>query len=695
MPSVSLGAQLFADALEHQKAGRLAQAENLYKQVLAINPRHADTLHLLGVISYQSGRPQPAIELIRKAIAIERKKAAYHNNLGRALEMLGLPDQAATAYRKAIELKPDYVIAYDNLGGALWQLGQPAEAARAYRKSLDLKPARPDLLNRLGLALGQAGQADEAILSFRNGLAIAPGDIALHNNLGNALRALGRFDESASHFRKALELAPASGETYNNLGVLLLEQEQLEQAESCLCKALDLKPDYAEAYRNLGNVLHKKEQFDDAIACYQKSLALQPDPGGTSTLLTWLHYSAHHTDDDILAVARNFAALVERPQPARDFINRPRANRRLRIGYVSADFRTHPVGFFLERVLKAHDPAEVEIFCYSNLDFADEVTERLRQAAHHWRSIAGMTDDAAAEMIEDDAIDILVDLAGHTDGNRLSLFARKPAPVQVTWLGFYGTTGLSRIDYILADRFVAPVGEDSCFTEQGWRLPGCYLCYSPHPFDIPTGPFPAAANGFVTFGSFNKRLKISDQTIAVWAKILNQVDGSRLFLKNTSMADGDSRARITARFAALGIAADRLILEGHSPVAEGLAAYNEVDIALDPFPFGGGTTTADTLWMGVPLVALKGTRWVGRMSQSILAALGLDEWVAENTDAYIALACRLAADIPNRPHLRGELRQRVESSTFCDGASFTRGLEEAYRGMWQAWCGGRNDGRAL
>jgi predicted O-linked N-acetylglucosamine transferase (SPINDLY family) len=686
MPSLSLGAQLFADALEHQKAGRLAQAENLYKQVLAINPRHADTLHLLGVISYQTGRPEPAIGLIRQAIAIDRKKGPYHNNLGRALEMLGQLDAAATAYRKAIELKPDYVIAYDNLGGALWQLGQPADAARAYRKSLDLKPGRPDICNRLGLSLGMSGRMDDAIACFRNGLALAPGDIALHNNLGNALRALGHFDEAASHFRKALELAPASGETYSNLGVLLIERGQLEQAEACLRRALDLKPDYAEAYRNLGNVLHKQEQFDDAIACYQKSLVLQPDVHGTSTLLTWLHYSQHHSDDDILAVARNFAAQVERPQPPRAFTNRPSPNRRLRVGYVSADFRTHPVGFFLERVLKAHDPAQVEIFCYSNTDFSDEVTERLQQAAHHWRGIAGTSDQDAAEMIADDVIDILVDLAGHTDNNRLSLFARRPAPVQVTWLGFYGTTGLSRIDYILTDNFVAPADEVSRFTEQPWRLPGCYLCYSPHPFDIPVGPFPSIANGFVTFGSFNKRLKISDETIAVWAKILHQVNGSRLFLKNTSMAEADSRARLTARFAALGIAADRLTLEGHSPVAEALAAYNRVDIALDPFPFGGGTTTADTVWMGVPLVALKGARWVGRMSQSILAALGLQEWVAENTDDYVALACRLAADIPNRPDLREALRTRVENSAFCDGASFTRDLEEAYRGMWRRWC---------
>ena len=690
MPSLSLGAQLFADALEHQKAGRLTQAENLYRQVLAINPRHADTLHLLGVISYQTGRPEPAIDLIRKAITIERKKAAYHNNLGRALEMLGRLDDAAMAYRKAIEIRPDYVIAYDNLGAALWWLGQPAEAARAYRKSLDLKPGRPDILNRLGLALEQSGQADEAIRCFRDGLGVAPRDLALHNNLGNALRVRGRFDEAASHFHKALEFAPASAETYNNLGVLLLEQDRLEAAENCLRKALALKSDYAETYRNLGNLLHKQERFDDAIACYQQGLALQPDARGTSTLLTWLHYSQHHTDDDILAVARNFGALVEPPLPARTFANRPAPNRRLRIGYVSADFRTHPVGFFLERVLKAHDPAAMEIFCYSNTDFADEVTERLQQAAHHWRNIAATSDQAAADMMEDDSIDILVDLAGHTDGTRLSLFALKPAPVQVTWLGFYGTTGLSRIDYILADRFVAPEGEVSRFTEQAWRLPGCYLCYSPHPFDIPVGPFPAAANGFVTFGSFNKRLKISDDTIAVWAKILRQVEGARLFLKNTSMADADSRARLMAHFATLGIAADRLILEGHSSVADGLAAYNRVDIALDPFPFGGGTTTADTLWMGVPLVALKGKRWVGRMSHSILAALELEQWVAENTDDYVALACRLAADIPNTPALRGELRVRVENSAFCDGASFTRGLEGAYRGMWRNWCAGRN-----
>jgi predicted O-linked N-acetylglucosamine transferase (SPINDLY family) len=678
--------QLFLEAVRLQQAGQLDAAERLFRQVLASAPQHPDSLQLLGVICLQTGRLEAAADLIAKAIAIDARMPTYHNNMGRVLEKLGRVDDAIRSYRKAVELRPGYAIAYGNMGSALQAQGQLEQAVACFRKVANLQPGAWDNANRLGIALWQMGRLEEAVACFRDGLAGTPDNPQLCCNLANVLREMGQWQEAEEKFREALSAAPDAPEVLNNFAILLKEQGRLEEAEGLLRRARAIKPDYPAAHNNLGNVLYLRERFDDAIASYEKSLTLKPDSGTFSTLLVWLHYSARHSDEHVLALARGFAAQTEKPRQARGWRNDLNPDRPLRIGYVSADFRTHPVGFFLESVLKAHDPAAVEIFCYNNLAFADETTARLEQATAHWRNIAGLSDDAVAATIANDAIDILVDLSGHTDGNRLSLFAARAAPVQVTWLGFYGTTGLSNIDYILADNVVAPPGTESRFTEQVWRLPGCYLCYTPHPFDLPVGPFPAAANGFVTFGCFNKRQKISPGTLEAWATILKRVEGSRLFLKNLSMGDAACRARLIAQFAALGIEADRLILEGHSPVAEGLAAYNRVDIALDPFPFGGGTTTADCLWMGVPLVALAGERWVGRMSRSILTALNLDAWVAKDIEDYIELACRLAAELPVQTGFRQALRQRVESSAFCDGKSFTRGLEQAFHGMWDRWC---------
>ncbi|HXP95442.1 MAG TPA: tetratricopeptide repeat protein, partial [Telmatospirillum sp.] len=569
--------EMFATAFQHHQAGHLREAEQGYRQILAQDPRHADSLHLLGVVAGQTGRFDLAIQAISDAIALDGRQGEYHSNLGNALQAQG----------------------------------RFAEAIACFSKALTLNPRHPET----------------------------------HNSIGLVLKELGRQDEAMAAYRKAIDLKPDFPEAQNNLGIALNTQGRLGEAAAAYRKAIDLRPNFAEAYNNLGNTLRDQGLLEDALAAYETALFLKADyPKAHSNFLMLHHYSARFSNSDCLARARTFAQKVERTHRLPAVRGAVDPQRRLRIGYVSADFRAHPVGYFLARVLESHDPGQVERFCYSNFPSADAMTARLRGAAEHWRSIVGMPDAEAAAMIRGDAIDILVDLSGHTDGNRLPLFALKPAPVQVTWLGYFGTTGLSAIDYVLADRFVVPPGEDDAFTETVYRLPDCYLCYSPHPLDIPVEPFPALSNGFVTFGSFNNWTKISAETVATWATILRKVTGSRLFLKTKSLGDADCRSLVLRQFADNGIDADRLILEGASPLADALAAYSRVDIALDPFPFGGGTTTAETLWMGVPLVTRRGERWSGRMSESILATVGLGDWVAKDVEAYVDIACRLAAD---------------------------------------------------
>jgi predicted O-linked N-acetylglucosamine transferase (SPINDLY family) len=712
---------LLSDSFRYHQIGRLNEAEQLYWHILEINFHHADSLNLLGVIAYKTGRLELAVDLIYRAIRLNVEDASYYSNLGLALQAQARLDAAVACYGRALSLKPDYLVAYTNLGLALQNKGRMDRAVACYRRAIELdqdsaqlhcdlgnvfkeqgrrdiavicyrralsfEPDYAKATNNLGVALWEQGRADEVVACYQRAVTVNPHYLAAHTNLGNMLQDSGRFDESVACYRGIPELEPDYYDAHNNLGSALQRQGSLDEAGRCYLKAIELKEDFDAADSNLGNVFKDQGRLSEAIGCYRKALDLKPDfANAHSNLLTSLNYMARYSSADVFAQARSYAQYVERSILSRGFLNVPDLHRRLRIWYVSADFRSHPVGYFLSRVLAAHDPVNFEVICYSNSARADAVTTRLRELVDGWRSIVGASDADAARLIEGDGIDILIDFSGHTAGNRLSLFAPKPAPIQVTWLGYFGTTGLSTIDYIIADRLVVPPGVEVYFTEKVWCLPECYLCYSPHPLEIPVGPFPASVNGIVTFGCFNNRSKISAETVAVWAAVLKQVKGSRLFLKTKSLADADCRIELFAEFARHGIAGDSLVLERHSPLAEALAAYGRVDIALDPFPFGGGTTTAETLWMGVPLVTLRGERLVGRISESILATMGLNDWVEEDTEHYVEIARRLAANLSDLAGLRSDLRRRFEHSSFCDGPLFARSLEAAFRSMWTVWC---------
>jgi protein O-GlcNAc transferase len=754
-----------------------------------MQPDHADSLHLLGLLAHQSGRPSVAVELIRQAIQRNGRNPLYFSNLGTALRTARKLDEAVAAYRQAIlvkpdyaqahynlaiilhdqgkldeavaacrqaiRLKPDFVEAYYNLGTALRLQGKLGEAVAACRQAIRAKPNFAQAHYNLANALRDQGELDQAIAAYRHAVRIKPDYAEAHSNLGNALRDQGKLDEAVAAFRQAIHIKPDYADAYCNLASALFDQGKLEEAFAA-CRqairvepifaeahytlamvlygqgkpddaivsygeAIRIKPDYAEAHSNLGNALMQRGKLNDAVASYCRAIRIKPDCAtfhhnlgnallecgkvdeavaafrqaihikpdcleAICDLLLCSQYSSQTSNADLLAAARQFGDRFDRRRENVLHENVPDSKRRLRIGYVSGDFGNHPVGYFLARVLPAHNSANVEVFCYCNRPTADGMTSRLRASTNHWRSIVSMPDADAATLIRRDGIDILVDLSGHTGNNRLPLFALRPAPVQVTWLGYFGTTGLHSMDYILADRFVVPEGMEQYFTETVWRLPGSYLCYAPHDVDVRVGPPPASTNGYITFGCFNNRAKITLETVTAWVAILGQLPGSRLFLKTKSLADAAVRDMLTSQFVALGIAPERLIMEGYSPLAEALAAYDRVDIALDPFPFGGGATTADSLSMGVPVVTLRGERWVGLQSESILTAVGLSELVAINRDAYIDIAVRLAADLPALVHMRSVLRPLVEGSPFCDGTGFAIHLEAAFRGMWQAWC---------
>ena len=646
----------FAEARQLHLSGRLQDADRIYRQILDIDPRHADSLHLMGVMAYQTGRLEVAAKLIGEAIRINGTIANYHSNLGSVLKDLGHPEQAIAAYQGAIGLNPDFADARSNLGNVLLTLGRLNEAVEAYESAIRLKP-----------------------------------DFAMaHSNLGSALRDLGRLDDSVAAFNAAIRLNPDLAMAHANLGNLLKDLGRPDSAVDAYGNAIRLQPNLAEAHYNLGSALEELGRPLDAVAAYDAAIRARPRfPEAHSNLLMTLHYQLGITSKAIFQAARRFAEQVERKQD-RKFAVAQDPERRLRIGYVSADFKRHPVGYLLSGVLAHRDRSSQEIFCYSNSPREDDLTAQLRANADQWRSITGLSDEAAAEMIAEDGVDVLVDLSGHTALNRLPMFALKPAPLQVSWLGYFGTTGLGAMDYVLADRFVAPETSAPHFTETIWRLPDSYMCFAPPDMELPDVARSSTGVEPITFGSFNNHAKTSDLALSLWSRILAKAAGSRLLLKTKALEDEKTRERVWRRFAEHGIERARIVLEGASPRAELLASYNRIDVALDPTPYGGGVTTAEALLMGAPVVTLRGETWVGRVTESILTTTGLPELVATTPEAYVEIAAALANDRPRLQGLQAGLRAKVMASAFCDGPGFAHDVEEAYRGMWRQWCARRS-----
>ena len=679
----------FHSALARHRAGHLAAAEQLYRRLLASDPHHADSLHLLGVLVSQNKQLGGAAGLIRRAIALNSQAALYHSNLGNILKDLGLQDEARAAYGTAILLAPDFADARNNLGTVLKGQGRMAAAVVAFKIAAVLRPEFSEAYSNLGAALREMVEVALALTAHKRAILLGPDLPEAQSNLGNALIAHGRPTIADACHRAAVALKPDYAEAYSNLGNARTDQGQLHDAAIAYDFAIRINPDYAEAYYNLANVLKDMGRIAEAVAAYKTSIRLRPDYAEAhSNLLMSVHYQEGIDGWEILAAARQFAARFEKVPPV--FGNVATISRRLRIGYVSGDFRRHPVGFFLSDVLANHDRLAVEVFCYTNNTVADDMTSRLRGAADHWRSLVGVSDQQALEQVMADRIDILVDLSGHTAHGCLPLFAGKPAPVQVSWLGFWGTTGLSAMDYILSDEVTIPFGEEPFYIERVFRLAGSRFCYKPPDYaPSPAAEPPLRRLNHVTFGSFNNLTKVGPEVVRLWADVMQAVPGSRLLLKWKSMADGSVRRRLSDDFAAAGVEPDRLELRCASPHAAMLGEYADIDIALDPFPFSGGLTSCEALWMGVPVVTWPGERAPSRQTFGFLQVLGLTKWAAASAKDYIAIAVALASDAGHLADLRQSLRRRMAASALCDGPAFTRRLEGAYRQMWRQWCDGQ------
>jgi protein O-GlcNAc transferase len=701
-----------------QTEQRYTEAAEFYRQAIArmANPVQAHTN--LGNVLKALGDLPGAVAQYQQAIAKQPNYPEAYYNLGNALRELGEYEQALSNYQQALQLQPQFTQAWLNLAATSLELGNLPEAEKAMRKAIALSPQFPQayldlakilqqqqnhaaaidclrtawqqhpdneaIITQLVIALQEQNRIPEAITALQQFLQSHDDSAAIHCILGTVYKDLGQYFEAITHLQQSVQLQHDLAMARTNLGYSLIQMSRLGEAIYHCQEAISVAPNLAAAHLNLGFALYNQGKVTEAITTFRTSLAIEPDSHPAhSNLLYVLNYESSPNPEAIANAHFNWGKHLESQlKPTANIVQRTeRKSSRLRIGYLSPDFCQHSVAYFIEPILRHHNKTEVEIFCYANVSQADAVTERLRQLADYWRDIYRLDDELVYQQIQGDAIDILVDLAGHTGHNRLPVFARKPAPIQMTYIGYPNTTGLQAMDYRLTDAIADPPGITDCYyKEQLIRLPHCFLCYQPPANLPPVNHLPAQTLGRITFGSFNNLPKLTPEVIALWSKILQAVPNSRLILKVRWFDDQATRERYYNLFANNGIDSKRIKLFGKiDDPSHHLAFYGNIDIALDPFPYNGTTTTCEALIMGVPTLTLTSCTHAGRVGHSLLTTVGLPEWVASTPEEYVNKAVAFAQDWHSLAQLRAQLRQQVLNSPLCDALTHTRTLETTYR----------------
>jgi len=713
-------ADLFAQALTLHQGGRIADAQTLYQQILRKRPDHVDALTMLGLSEQQSGRLEEAERLLKRAIQLDRRSVVAHNNLAAVLVAMRRPDEALISCQNAIALKPNSESPHYNRGNALLLLERFGDALAAFDAAIALNPRHAAALNGRGTALSELREYGDAIVSYEKAIALKPDYVEAINNHGCALEKQQRMDEAIADFDRAIALAPLFTDAWVNRGQVLCKLHRFDEALAsydralsinpqvpaawlgcsvafqatgklaealAACqKALSIRPDYCEGMTQLGLCLGQLGEIDSAIACFDRSLVLEADNEvALSNRIFNLDFS-ENADYAQQQLARSdwwrnigetiFARSSQRHDNDRD------PNRRLVLGYVSSDFMLSSPSLAIRPVVQNHDKSQFEVICYYGHHLEDDVTESFRKAADRWHSVGQWPDERLSDCIRADKIDILIDLSGHTYGNRLRLFARKPAPIQVHAWGFGTGTGLPTIDYLFSDPVVLPAEVRHLFAEQIWDLPSATIMEPPAERLRSSDP-PVLSNGTLTYGVFNKVSKISDAAIGVWARILQSNTTARLLIKDGLLSKPGVADMLREKFAARGIAPDRISFQGSTSRDGHLAAFSQVDVCLDPFPQGGGISTWEALHMGVPVVSKLGAGVSSRLAGAIQSAIGLPEFVAADDDGYVEIALRATPD--RLKALRRDLPGMIDKT--CGPVVYTRAVEAAYRSMWKKYCG--------
>lgn len=622
------------------------RARHHCEEILGIDPAHAEALNLNGVISCQLGDAKAGIVFIAKAAAAEPDNASFLNNLGTGLSALDRDQDALLTYLRALELDPQYPTAHNNIATIYRNTGDLEKAAAHYEIAIKLRPDYAEAMS----------------------------------NFGNVLLDLGRVEEAADIVEQAIACDPGYVFSYNNLGIVRQRQGRYSEAEELLQKCIQLSPNFADAYANLAEVCKETGRADQAVPYYLKSLNLAPDRPSVHSNYVYALNNLDQISPHEVTRAHSEWNRIHGSAAVTAVQQKAPTDRKIRVGYVSSDFRQHSVSYFLEPIFQNHDKKQFEIFCYSTGHIEDHVTERLRAHCDQWRSIYMRSDCDACDIIRNDQIDILIDLAGHTMGNRLPLFTLKPAPVQVSYLGYPATTGLDAMDYRLTDAVVDPVGQTEEFhSEKLARIEGGFLCYQAPQNTPEIVPRPSLENGFITFGSCNNLAKVTPRVIEAWAAILREVPTANMLLKGKALGDETVRSFYMKAFSDQGVSADRLDLRAWISGSSHLSVYHLIDIALDPFPYNGTTTICETLWMGVPTVTLAGDWHAARVGLSLNSMAGFPELVAPDLATYKKIAVDLAKSPERLDGYRHTGRETMAASRLCSGREFTRAFENALR----------------
>ena len=712
-------------AVKYHEAGDSKEAEVHYLNVLQLDNRNSDARHLLGVIAIQNQRYNEAIELIMTAIRITDSEPAYHsnlgivylyqgripeaidcfehtlrlnpdfmeaqNNLGEALATQGKFSEAVIYYQGALAINPGFILARYNLGNALRKNGDPEAAIATYHRILESDPNHTMAIYNLGLTLDGMDELDKAVDCYRRALSLSPNHSEVQIDLGNVLRRQGDNDAAITCLQQVLDSDPCYPIALYNIGLVYFDIQKFSQAADYIQRALVINPNQKIMHNRLGLALKDMGRMAESLAHFRKALEIDPTYSiAHSNFLLYLNYAPGYERPEIFLEHQRFnARCVAHENDLSVFRNSRNPKRRLKIGYISPDFRNHANARFFEPVLAHHSHEQFEVFCYYTDSRVDNDTQRLRQYADHWTDCAELTDDVLFDQLKRDQIDILVDLAGHTANHRLPVFARKPTPVQVAYLGYPNTRGLPAIDYRITDRHIEPEGDADRFSSESLiRMPESWYCFRPSDRSPPVNKLPAIQNGYITFGSLNQYCKTNSDVLDLWAQVLQSVPKSKL-LVNThtrSLSDPLIREPFELHFDRFGISPDRLILDDERPSDSYLRTYHRIDIGLDTFPHTGGSTTCEALWMGVPVITLVGERLVARMSLSILSTLGLTELTAQTQEEYVDICIKVAADMTHLQNLRTSMREKMQSSALMDPGTFTHQLEATYRKMWEDWC---------
>jgi len=671
--------------------GRLDEAITNFKQALSLKPDFAMAYNYLGDAYQELGQFEESITHFKQAVSLAPDHTGIHYNLGIVFQEIGQLEEAVSCYKKALSLNHDYTEVHNRLGTTYLDLGLLDEAMSYFKQALSLEPEHPEIHYNLGFVFQKMGQLGQAKSCYEKALLLKPDYAEAHNKLGYILMIQDRMEESIGQFELALSVKPDFADARYNLGNVLTILARLEEAFTHYKQAISIKPDFPEPYNNLGNALKDFGQLDEAISHYEKALTLNPNYAVVhSNLLYTLSYKHDIGSQELFDAHLRWAHQHALPltKSIETHTNDARSDRCLRIGYLSPDFRVHSVAFFIMPILANHNRDKFKTIAYFDHTVDDNMTRRLQTEFDTWHNIANMSDEQVVKLIREDGIDILIDLTGHTSNNRMCVFALKPTPVQVTYLGYSTTTGLPTMDFRLTDTWTDPPGETERYhTEELVRLPHVFLCYQP-PLDCPEiRNLPAENSEYITFGSFNNATKINQKVVSVWARCMQSIPESHLILKASQFNNASIRHNFQSLFEECGISPERIeFINWTTSVSDHMDLYNKIDIALDTFPYNGTTTTCEALWMGVPVITLSGVVHQARVGGSILTDIGFPQFIANTHDAFVEKTVDLANDLVTLKAVRNELRDKMRLAPLTNAKQFTQTLENAYREMWFRWC---------